>query len=294
MNLKMKKHLRPKYLLLFIVSLCVFPIYAQPVTINFPEAELTETYLEQQLADSILHLSVEELIADDYSYEIIHSTTISSDGKTHPSKLRVKKIKREKSVIKYKYMSNKLKNTSLTFLLMFLYVIGIATLIKYKQGSSIERMINGGWGIFIFIAIVSWFLFDSIIFNTNELITRNTGKQYEATVSCRAISKLVLGTRGSYSKFAGYHLTFTCVPADSVSWVIDSPCTTFDPDDYSDTEIEHLIVCLDEKREMAAVLLPNYTWSNIIWITVWSVMLILGLFVFYWILTNWLEIWDNI
>lgn len=231
---------------------------------------------EQRFADSISRLP-SEVLNNDPEYKYVRRT-IYQNGVSRTVIEKIRKV--ESEIPPVVFIDNQLSG-HLQITLLTLYYLSLLLFILYKKYHISGKALC--WSTFLvtlFPGILVWYMMSSILFNTNELITRFTGKQYEASVTFYTEEKIGY-SRGSSWNYTVYHSTFHChrTPQDSIYREIKANKTTFSPG-KNDKGVKNVIVCLDEKANNAAVLIPWHTRDNIYWITVWSIVLILILLTF--------------
>jgi len=245
--------------------------YFQQVKDNWDKVQT-----EQQFTDSISHLP-SEVLNNDPEYKYV-KRTIYQNG---VSRTFIEKVRRQEWEIPPVIFINNELSSSLQATLLTLYYLFLLLLILYKKYQIKGRALC--WSAFLALlcpGVFVWHMMSSILFNTNELVTRLTGKQYEASVTFNSAEEKY-SSRGVTKYRTVYHSTFHChrTPEDGIYREIKANKTTFSPS-KNDKGVKEVIVCLDEEANSAAVLIPWHTRDNIYWITVWSAILILILLVF--------------
>lgn len=243
--------------------------------IDVVKADIAHKAKEKHFTDSILSLSDAERDSDPiYEYRISKFTS-SEDGEVY-HQIEAKKVRR--SI----YIQNKLNDYLLTTILTFIYIAIIFIIIYFKlrkKKVEINKILAPILIFLAFVGLLSWYMFNSIIFNANELYTRQTGTQYNATISYYTKLKKIPRS-GSYHEV--YYPSFYYVAPDSLGRWITANNTTLSlgGEDEALRELKETVIAINEKNGRTAVLIPWHTSDNIYYIVVWIIILTLILLSF--------------
>ena len=199
-----------------------------------------------------------------YEYHTVYTASVK-DGVVQKG---TKTYKNRKSIT---YNSH-LRDYPLTFLFTLIYLGIIVGILYHRIEPKIKEVVAPIAIGLLFVGILSWYMISSIIFNTNELVTRLTGTQYEGKVGYSEKWDRGGGRGGGSYRIVAYDYRYTYIHPDSLGRHINVDHTTFSP--YrKDKDVKNVTICINEKNGKAALLIPWHTTDNIYYIVIWSLVL---------------------
>ncbi len=233
-------------------------------TIVYEDVENPNLDIEYQkfLIDSILQLTEEERNMDSVFQYSINTFFVHKSGALSSRKeMTIRKLRRTVEE------DGGLYNTPLSLISLILY-IGVLILTIRKRYSISDKVGSFLICMLVVIAIVYGFIFHSLIFNINELITREKEKHVKTVVVTQTEWGEVVSGRGTVRHRTWvYNSYFNYIADNGIKHIIPVYGTSFDVEGR-DRGIESLTLCVNEKNGKIACLIPWHKTSNIIYMPV--------------------------